>query len=114
MSLGTAVLAAVKLLLGEPGSGATTLAPTTRMAAITMRTMDSLWRMAALSPTAGLLETKCSWGDVTVFTLAQKSRNFVMQQQLCSVCNPLCPRKQQRAELGAPGCVGCHGLLAAN
>ena len=45
MPLGTAVLTAVKSLLSEPGLGATTLTPTTRTAAITMRTMDSVWRM---------------------------------------------------------------------
>jgi hypothetical protein len=45
MPLGTAVLTAVKSLLSKPGLGATTLTPTTRTAAITMRTMDSIWRM---------------------------------------------------------------------
>src|SRR5215467_8207131 len=50
MPLGAAVLTAVKLLLGEPGLGATTLTPTTRTAAIAMRTMDSVWRMCSLFP----------------------------------------------------------------
>jgi len=45
MPLGTAALMAVKRLLSEPGLGATTLTPTTRTAAITMRTMDSVWRI---------------------------------------------------------------------
>src|SRR5215475_5662133 len=46
MPLGTAILTAVIKLLGEPGLGATTLTPKTRIAAITMGTMDSVWRMA--------------------------------------------------------------------
>jgi hypothetical protein len=45
MPLGTAVLTAVKSLLSEPGLGATTLTLTTRTAAITKRTMDSVWRI---------------------------------------------------------------------
>jgi hypothetical protein len=45
MSLGIAVMTAVKWLLSEPGLGATTLTPTTRTAAITMRTIDNIWRM---------------------------------------------------------------------
>ena len=45
MPLGTAILTAVKSLLSEPGLGATTLTPTTRTAAITMRTTDIIWRM---------------------------------------------------------------------
>src|SRR5262249_9652695 len=45
MPLGTAILDG--RLLGDPGLGATTLTPTTRRAAITMRTMDSFWRIAA-------------------------------------------------------------------
>ena len=48
MPLGTAVFTAVKSLLSEPGLGATTLTPTTRTAAITMRTMDGVWRMPNL------------------------------------------------------------------
>jgi hypothetical protein len=43
MSLGIAVMTAVKWLLSEPGLGATTLTPTTRTAAITMRTIDNIW-----------------------------------------------------------------------
>src|SRR5262245_5901827 len=50
MPLRTAVLTAVKSLLGEPGLGATTLTPTTRTAAITIRAMDSVWRMCSLFP----------------------------------------------------------------
>ena len=45
MPLGTAVLTAVKSLLSEPGLEATTLTPTTRAAAIRMRTMDGVWLM---------------------------------------------------------------------
>src|SRR5262249_53413791 len=45
MPLGTAILRAVIKLLGEPGLGATTLTPTTRTA-VTIKAMDSVWRMA--------------------------------------------------------------------
>ena len=45
MPLGTAILTAVIKLLGERGLGATTLTPTTRTA-VTIKAMDSVWRMA--------------------------------------------------------------------
>src|SRR5215471_171412 len=45
MPLGTAILTAVIKLLGEPGLGATTSTPTTRTA-VTIKAMDSGWRMA--------------------------------------------------------------------
>jgi len=75
--LGTAGLTAAKLLRGEPGLGATTLAPTTRRAAITMRTMDSLWRMAA----SILLRLDCyyltGWGQCDRLHIGLRTKNIV-------------------------------------
>src|SRR5262249_18950871 len=56
MPLGTAILDG--RILGDPGLGATTLTPTTRRAAITMRTMERLWRMQPPSSLVWIIRTE--------------------------------------------------------
>src|SRR5262249_51658653 len=74
MPLGTAILDG--RLLGDPGLGATTLIPTTRRAAITMRTMERAWRMQPPSSALALCNRRhigSNWRSICALHVTHRS-----------------------------------------